>query len=449
MKRLWFNRLALASVTFFSLAEAWGQSRPLTLKQAVSYALEHNRGVQVQGLEQQRTALALTEARSYLRPTVSAAGSYLHYFDRQVIFLPGAFAGNATEPVTDLAVGGRNALAGALTVTQPLLAQPARERVKAAAVYENMTQYQVAQVRMETIRQVSRSYYQAVLLTEKLALLRQSIQRNEQALRDARSLLAQGRALRSDTLSTYLNVQNLRPAFMQLASDITVAKSQLNTQMGMPAETELLLEDTLNEAPPMEALPALAEAREFALQARPDIKRQALLLQAHQREIAAVVAERLPTIAAIGQYQLQAQADSKPLTRYRWPATSFVGAQVAVPIFSGHRLDARAGQAQAALQQAELQLQQLQAEVDTELLARLAQAQNARSRWQLQAQNEVAARLNYEVIRSRFQQGLATRLEVTDAEFILSQTRLQRVQVLHDLHMSQVELDYALGRLTS
>lgn len=448
MKTHFIYYIMLTGLTVLPLGKLAAQNKPLSLEEAVSYALSHNKDLQVQTLEREKALQSIREAKSNLLPTVSAAGSYSYYFSRPVIFMPGSLTGRAEEPVVDVAVGGKNAFNSTLTLTQPLLSEASRQKVKSTQVVEQLTQEKTTALRSEVIRQVHANYYTILLLQKQLALIQQSFERNKQALADSRSLLSQGRALVVDTLRNYIALQNLKPTLSSLQSRIIISQSELKTLIGMNAGEEISLSDSLvTDLFAMEKPMRLEQALDIALQQRPDIKSQALSVELSKKQIEATRAEKLPSLWAVGQFQVQGQADNKRLTDYNWPNTSFVGAQLVVPIFSGFKTDSRIKQSRISYQQQSVGLSYLKEKISNEIASRLSTLQEAHERWVVNQQTVQSAEVSYSTIRDRYKQGLSSRLEFTDAELALSQAKINQLQSVFELHMAQLDLEKALGRL--
>ena len=82
-------------------------------------------------------------------------------------------------------------------------------------------------------------------MQERIKLQKESLARNEKALQDAKSLLAQGRAFRVDTLRAYTSVKNLEPDLLKLSYAIEVGKQQLRALTGLDSLQEIELTDSL------------------------------------------------------------------------------------------------------------------------------------------------------------------------------------------------------------
>lgn len=448
MKTNFIYHIMLAGMSVLPLGKIAAQSKPLSLEEAVSYALAHNKDIKVQSLEEDKSLQAVKEARSNMLPSVSATGAYSYYFSKPVIFMPGSLTGNAEEPVVDVAVGGKNAFNNVLTVNQPLLAEASRQRVKSTLVAGQITKEKTTALKSEVIRQVHAGYYTILLLQKQLELQHQSFERNKQALDDSKSLLKQGKALVVDTLRNYIALQNLKPTISSLKSRINISKSELKTLIGIKADQEINLSDSLATSLYDADKPlSLEQAVEIALQLRPDIKSQVLTIELSKKQMDATKAERLPSLWATGQFQVQGQADNKSLTDYRWPNTSFIGAQLVVPIFTGFKTDARIKQTKINFQQSNIGFEYTKEKVRNELSSKLAILEEAYERWSIEEQTVKSAQISYNTIRDRYQQGLSSRLEFTDAELAFSLAKINQLQAVFDLHMAHLDLEKALGRL--
>ena len=111
-----------------------------------------------------------------------------------------------------------------------------------------------------------------------------------------------------------------------------------------------------------------------------------------------------------------------------------------MPIFNGGRTRADVRLAQQSLEQSRLQLAQLQ-EI-TELRLQQAQAERERARAEIVARQQTvsAAERVYNLTRLRYQQGLATQLEVSDARLALLQARVNLAQALTSFYAADAQL---------
>ncbi|WP_430611785.1 TolC family protein [Flavobacterium sp. JP2137] len=430
-------------------AALYAQSATLTMEQALRRAKNGNKTIQLQVLEEQQAREQLRESKSHLMPQIAANLGYSYYFDRQVIFLPGFFAGT-TNPVEDVAVGGRNTYNGVVSLQQPIVAIGAQQLVKASKIKEKLEREKTADLHNRVALQVSTRYLEMLMMNRQLDLLEQSVERNKSALKDARALFAQGRNLKTDTLRSAIAVSQMNSSVSYLKNNIEVAGMDLKRLIGWEEAGELLLTDSLEIDPTIRFSThyQLEEALQSAEEHRRDISMQKLNIDLQHRRIKVAQAAWWPQLSLIGQYQLQAQSDDLKLDAYVWPSTSFVGLQLHVPIFNGNRTHSQIRQAKIKAEQEALQLTDLQAVVKTELATLVSQWKEGITQLDIQTTTVKAAEVNHRMIESRFKNGLSSRLELTDAELALTQTKINYLAAVYQLRRLDIQLQAATGLLT-
>ncbi|MES2329813.1 MAG: TolC family protein [Bacteroidota bacterium] len=425
------------------------QKRQMSLADALEMAKKGNKALQVQLLEETYATELTQETKGGLLPTISANVAYSYFFDRQAIFLPGSFTGT-NKPVQDVAVGGRNAYNGFVSLYQPIFAPATRRQTKAALINEKIQKEKTTDFESQIAHQVSTHYLDIVLMMGQLDLLEQSVQRNIKALKDARSLLAQGRALKSDTLRSFIAVENLKSSVSYLKNSIDVSVLELKRLIGIGEVNEIELSDKLdfNIQESQSEFYSVDEALKIAEVNRRDLSIRKLAIDLQQRKLEAVQAELMPKLSLIGQYQVQAQADDMRFGDYAWPRTSFLGVQLSIPIFNGNRIKSQIRQANIKSQQEQIRLNDFKDEIKIELATIISKWKEAVSQLEIQKTTVSSAELNYKMNEDRFENGLGSRLELTDAELALTQARVNHLRAVYNLRVLHTELQHALGLLS-
>ncbi|MEQ8533695.1 MAG: TolC family protein [Imperialibacter sp.] len=179
---------------------------------------------------------------------------------------------------------------------------------------------------------------------------------------------------------------------------------------------------------------------------RPDLQQIRLRVEIGESMMSQTKAQKLPTITMMGAYQLQAQ--SFDLSFSRWPGTSFLGIQAYVPIFSGNKINSRLGKASVMLQQSELALQDLSQKAAIEVQSHENDLREGLRRLEIHDNTVEAAKVNFAMVNERFQSGLSSRLELTDAELALTESRMNQLQAFYKVRIAKLEYDQALGLLS-
>ncbi|WP_306354125.1 TolC family protein [Flavobacterium sp. '19STA2R22 D10 B1'] len=445
------NLLYIVIVLLFisSSTPLLAQKRTLALTDALEMAKQGNKALQVQVLEEIHAKEMTRETNGRLLPSISANAGYSRYFDRQVIFLPGSFAGT-DKPVQDITVGGKNVYNAFLSLYQPILAPTTYQLTKVSTINETIVKEKTADLKSRVALLVSTRYLDILMMNSQLDLLEQSLQRNIKALQDSRSLLAQGRGLKSDTLRSFIAVANLKSSVSYLKNNITVTSIELKRLIGLEDSGEIELTDNLDLTiqTDQNEFYQVDEAIQIAEKNRKDLNIQKLTIDLQQKKLNAIQAELLPQLALIGQYQVQAQEDNMELNQYVWPRTSFLGLQLTVPIFNGNRTRSQINQAKIKTLQEEIRLNDLKDEVKTELATIISKWKEAITQLGIQETTVKSAELNHRMIDDRFKNSLSSRLELTDAELALTQASIHYLNAVYNLRILHVELQHALGLLT-
>lgn len=432
-----------------SINTVYAQKRALTLTDALAMAKQGNKAIQIQVLEEIHAKEMTREAKGGLLPSISANVGYSYYFDRQVIFMPGSFVGT-DKPVQDFAVGGRNAYNAFVALHQPVFTPAVRQLTKASKITEKIENERTDDLKSRVALQVSTRYLDILMMNRQLGLLEQSLQRNIKALKDSRSLFAQGRGLKADTLRSFIAVENLKSSFSYLKNNISVSGIELKRLIGLEERTEIELADHLEPgiATHQKEFYEVDLAFRIAEKNRKDLNIQQLAIDLQQKKLKAAQAELLPQLSLVGQYQIQAQADDLKFGQYTLPRTSFLGLQLSVPIFNGHRIQSRINQAKIKIQQEEIRLNDLKDEAKTELATIISKWKEAVTQLDIQEVTVKSAELNYQMIETRFQNSLGSRLELTDAELALTQAQVNYLNAIYNLRILHVQLQHALGLLS-
>ena len=264
----------------------------------------------------------------------------------------------------------------------------------------------------------------------------------------AQALLDQAQDQKSAGAGTGMEVTRAK---VQLASDrqkLLVAQNaqrsarlQLLRAIGLRLDTEIALTDKLQYIP-VDAV-TLADAKAMALKQRPDLQAQ------QQRETNAKLAasatklERLPTVAAIGNYGSSGSGlgNNQPTRVY--------GISVKVPIFDGGRRDARRVETASQYRAERVRTNDLKEQIDLDLRLALDDLRSADEQVQVAKDGLDLAESELTQAQRRNAAGVAQSLEVTDAQTRLERARDNRTAALFNYSLARIELAQAMGKVRS
>jgi outer membrane protein TolC len=128
-----------------------------------------------------------------------------------------------------------------------------------------------------------------------------------------------------------------------------------------------------------------------------------------------------------------------------WRTDFTAGVLVSVPIFNGNRTRAAVATARLELERERLRLTQLRENVQVEY--ERARGERERTRASIEARQRTVqqAQRVYDLTVLRYEQGLASQLEVSDSRLALLQARTNLAQAVSDFQIANARVSRALG----
>ena len=337
---------------------------------------------------------------------------------------------------------------------------------RAAGDVRRAARFTVAETQAQLSVTVQRAYLNAILQRELEGIQARNIALASERIALVERLLAAGRASRYDALRARVERTNLEPALLQSRAAKELADIELRRLLNLPDPGPISLTSEIDTA----ALRTVVRA--VALDSSADPMRAAeraaqLALEARGEGVRVARADLLPTINAFfqtgylafpatnglptlwGRTALANCADqSNPKSRCQnngWFADRNFGLQISWPLFDGLRAKANIDLAQAQERVARLQLAQEREQVAVERARARAEFTRAEASFEAQRQNVGEADEAFRIATLRFERGLSTQLEVSDAQLLLLTARTNAARATIDYYMASAELARARG----
>ncbi len=404
-------------------------AKSLTLADAEAIALKNNPQISVARLEALVAQQNVRIVRSAFFPTatlnVTAVGAddggrvSAGALNNPVIYERAAAGVTVSALLTDF---GRTAN----------LTGSAQERAKAE-------EQNSAATRAQILLAVDQAFYSTL---EAQALLRVA-----QETQDSRGLVAKkvsamtNAKLKSDLDLSFANVDFSRAKLQVLEAEDSLqgTLATLSAILGYSDLQQFALVDEQAPVtlPPDDVAPLIAEG----LQQRPEISALQHDLLASQKFSHAEHDLSRPTVSALGTVGL-APVRAPQLTNWFGAA----GVNVSVPIFDGFQFDARAKAADLEADASRQRLANLQNNVARDVRISWQSSRNAYERLDVTKQLSDQANLALQLAQSRYNLGLSSIVEFTQAELEKTEADITDTDARYQYRLSQIVLDFTLGR---
>ena len=334
-----------------------------------------------------------------------------------------------------------------LAISQTLYSGRAFTAIQAAEVLEEQELEDIRREGLKVVGETARAYYRAQLALQQVAVTRKSVERLRETLIEITRRVDQGLLPEFQKLSTEVEVANLESRLAVAEAQAADAVDAIELTVGLPVEQDTRLTSPLVLPAAPVAVAPLDEAIATAEAQRPDLASLAVTRKVLSTRIELTRADYLPIVAAFANIGAQGpgQAGGSIFDLDDWGPSINAGISLTWNLFGGFATDAQVQQQSADLRRLEVQIEQARAGVRLELVRALRAVDSAKRR--LDAQNRVVERaeLNYRHAEARIAQGVSTTTELRDASQQLDESRLNRLQAVHDLLLAWIDYEVAIG----
>lgn len=417
------------------------ESLSLDLKSAIDISLENNEFYLIAKKEVDRADGQIMEAVSSALPQITGGLRY----DRNWRIPVGVF--QMDDEVVTFKFGTENNYIADLTVTQPIYSGGRTfTALKMARVYKKMTKEIVNRSRQDLKYTVYNSFYGALLAGEIYRVNLESHRLARENLDVAQKMYNQGMVAEYDLLRARVAVSNIEPLVIKAESDAEVAVSNMKNILGIDMDIEIDLVADFDSGqfvlPPIDPELAEAELREN----RPEVKITKNETSLSRYMVSIAKAGYKPTLSFSTSLQYQAQFSKGNIFDKKWDRSLNSIVMLSVPIFDSWRTPSKVKQAKAGLVQSRLKEESLIKSMILDFEQNLGKYNEARKRLSVQGDAVELARRGLSIAGVRYESGVGTQLEVSDARLALAKAEINRAVAFHDLAVGYAALMRALGR---
>lgn len=328
------------------------------------------------------------------------------------------------------------------TVRQSLVDFSSFARVRAARAAVVAADADAANASQQAAAAAATLYVRALWADARLSARQADSTLAEELLGIARNQREAGMGTALDVTRAQAQLAVTRAQLIAARTERERARLQLHRALGLPFEAPLTLADSLLEMPTTLPAPLEAETNQPALRMRADLRMIEGQVDAAERQLTAIRAERLPTLSIFADWGSTGNSTVRLLNTYSW------GAQVSIPVFDGLRREGRIAEQRSAIRELEVRRRDLaqQAVLDV----RVARLELTSAAEQLTASDERLALAEQELAlaRRRFTEGVAGNADVITALLGLDAARAEMVDARAAFQSARVALARAQGVVT-
>ena len=401
----------------------------LSLKDAETYALEHNRSMQNASLDVKKAYAARWQTIASMLPQVSASLDYSNMCGYQMAIMGQAIA---MPPSGTLAVTASVALSGS-QVVGALLSNIAIE----------MSDISVKKTE-QTITSNVANLYMSILAMEKTeGLLEQNLKNLEKLYQSTSNAVKVGVSEQTDADQISVQVSSMQSRINATKRSLEMLYNSLALQLGQGVDYKITLTQTLSDVMNVDVAMELLYA-EFNLDQNYDYQLLQKNTELSKKQITMAAMDYVPTISAYYQYSGKEYFSDEPTMNMTAP--NVVGVSLKVPIWSSGRRAASVSEKKIAYQTAQNKL------VDTENALRVQDKQlrynlsSAYENYQTQTKNLDVSQRVFDNISKKYEQGYASSTDVTNSSMSLLTAQSNYISAMLEMVNAHIDLKKLLNK---
>jgi outer membrane protein len=425
------------------LAQESKSELKLSLKDAQEYAIQNNKMVITAKMDVAASKAAVWETISAALPQLSGSGSFIDNIKLSTTLIDGDNFGMPGQMIK--AKFGSNFNSGVSVQASLLLFNaPLYIGIETTKLAQNLSEKNLEKSELDTKESVSTAYFLILVSEKSLQILDGSLTNLNETLKSTKAMYSAGMAESTDVDQMTSNVTMVENSRSSLLRTIELNYNLMRFQLGVSADTKIKLTETLESLTEGINVEALIN-QEFDHTKNINFK---LIEGQEQMSLLNLKSQKyqvLPTLAGI--YSNSETGQGKNVPSMYWSNSSLIGLQLSVPILSSGERYAKIKKAQINLDKTKTTKEM----VAEQLLIQEKQLRynlvNANLQYKSQKDNIDVAKRVYLSMENKYKQGMASSLDLTQANSLYLQAENNYISALMNLLQTKLALDKLLNNM--
>lgn len=402
-----------------------------TLDKAVDYALESNIEIEQLQVEFEKSQAQVGEALSAFYPSINARGGYTYITNIPVLEFEGML----------MPMGQSENYSLSISLQQVIFSWgKIYNAYKISGIGKKITELNLVRKKQEVRYSVTDAFYGLLVLEEMVQLSKESLAQLKRHERAVETRYKAGLVPQFELLRAQVQVANLKPQVIEAEHGLKLAKEGFKMLLGMPLNNEFEVTGELKMADHafnIEELIDYALNNRIELKNLKDVEKIAKLSQSIARRA------NLPTFVGGATYDY-----TKPFgfAGNEWGSNIIFNLGFEWPLFTGFKNLYQYKQAALAVKEAGLAFDNLEKAITLEVKKAYLNILAANELIVTAQENVGQAEKAFEIINTRYKNGLATNLEYMDAQLALMQAKTNCLAALKNYYTSKAEIYKAIGK---
>jgi outer membrane protein TolC len=430
----------------------------LTLEQCIRMGLERNPEVGVAAAQVDEARSKVDQAKAKKHPTLSASATYV-----RTNGLPQFKSGDPTAistspggvpshthyyyfPGFEMTSDREGDIYSAKIEAQYALYTGGKieNGIAAARLNQDSAQESLRQKKQELVYNITQAFYGALLAQEMVKVVDDAYNTAQTHLQQVKALYNEGLVSNLDLTQTEARVAQITPLQIEAKNGLWMARLGLNNYLNIDLDTPVEAVGSLEYQPHPLPLPEDLYAEALANRAEARVMRIRSEMIKKLYDIARTGG--YPTVGLFANYSYSKGSELPPNDQV-WRGSYQAGVAVQVPLYDGLETQAKVAEVEAQMRQLAEGKKALELGIRTQVQQAVLSLRSAEEKIKAQDANVAAAAKNHEAVKARYAVGLASNLDVMDAQSALLRAQSDRLTAVHEYNLAWLQLQAALGKL--
>lgn len=418
----------------------------LTLDEAISFALKNSYSTKMANNDIKAAKKKKWETTTIGLPQIDAKVDYQNWLKQQVSLLPAEIFGGNEGEFSEVTFGTKQNVNATVTLKQLIFDGSYLVGLQSAKTYLQISEQAKEKTELGTKEAVINAYGNVLVAEKSIEILELNKTVLEKNLNDAKKIYENGLNEEEDVEQLEITLGNLNSQLNNVSRMKVIAYKMLNLALGNSINIVLNLSDTLDTLIDKNINLGLA-SQDFNLNNHIDFKiaendreSKRLLMKLEQ-------SKALPSLSAFVNYGYAGNSDSFTFHKsdQKWFNSSLLGVSLNIPIFSSLKRSSKTAQAQIALDNADIKIDQIKEQLNL-------QVASSKSDYQLSIENYQTAKKNLSLAERiekkqqiKFFEGITTSFDLAQAQNQLYTQQQNYIQSMLEVISKKAALENALN----
>ena len=331
-----------------------------------------------------------------------------------------------------------------LSISLPVFAPAVYKAMSLSKTDITLSLEKARATRQDLVNQVTKAYYQLMLTQDTHDVMLASYKLAEDNFNIANAKYMQGAVSEFDKISAEVQMRSTRPGVVSSANAITLSKLQLKVLMGITADIDILIKDSL-AAYETEVFANELAAGSETLVNNTTMKQLELNQKMLHENIKLLRTNFIPTLGVSFSYQYQSLYNTNwNFFNYDWANSSSLMFSLSIPIYRASNFT-KMKSARIELLQLDLNKTNTERNLNTMIKSYRNNMTASSEQVVSNKENVFQAEKAVQIASKRYEVGKGTVLELNSSQVSLTEAQLVYNQSIYDYLVAKADLNQVLG----